>query len=51
MAAADIGGLHGDPFDRLIVGTARAERMMFATRDARILEHARPVLGELLLEA
>jgi PIN domain nuclease of toxin-antitoxin system len=51
MAAADIGRMHGDPSDRLLVGTARAERMTFATRDAQILEFARPVLGELLLEA
>jgi len=51
MAAADIGGMHGDPSDRLLVGTARAERMQFATRDAQILEVAAPVLGDLLLEA
>jgi PIN domain nuclease of toxin-antitoxin system len=51
MAAADIGGMHGDPYDRLLVGTAKAERMLFATRDAQILEFAAPVLGELLVEA
>lgn len=50
-AAADIGGMHGDPSDRLLVGTAYAERMVFATRDAQILEFAAPVLGSLLLEA
>ena len=51
MAAADIGSMHGDPSDRLLVGTARAERMVFATRDAQILELAAPVLGDLLVEA
>ena len=51
MAAANIGGMHGDPSDRLLVGAARAERMVFVTRDARILEFATPVLGDLLLEA
>ena len=51
MAAADIGGMHGDPSDRLLVGTARAERMVFVTRDAQVLESAATVLGDLLLEA
>lgn len=51
MAAADIGGMHGDPSDRMLVGTARAERMVFVTRDAQILEFAGPVLGDLILEA
>ena len=51
MAAADIGGMHGDPSDRLLVGTARAERMVFVTRDAQILESAAAVLGDLLMEA
>ena len=51
MAAADIGGMHGDPSDRLLVGTARAERMVFVTRDAQILESAATLLGDLLLEA
>ena len=51
MAAADIGGMHGDPADRLLVGTARAERMVFVTRDAQILESAAPALGDLLMEA
>ena len=50
-AAADIGAMHGDPYDRLLVGTARAERSVFVTRDAGILNSAAPVLGELLLEA
>ena len=51
MAAADIGGMRGDAYDRLLVGTAKAERMLFVTRDAQILEHAAPLLGEMLLEA
>lgn len=40
-----------NPYDRMLVGTARAERMVFVTRDAGILDSAAPVLGELLLEA
>ncbi|MBA2721918.1 MAG: type II toxin-antitoxin system VapC family toxin [Methylibium sp.] len=51
QAAADLGGLHADPNDRMIVGTARAERMVLVTRDARILERAAPILGDLLMEA
>ncbi len=51
MAAADVGGAHGDPSDRMLLGTAYAERMVFATRDAQILEFAAPLLGNLLLEA
>lgn len=51
MAAADLGGLHGDPMDRLLLGTARAERMVFVTRDAELLARAAPVMADLLLEA
>ena len=50
MAAADIGGMHADPSDRMLVGTAHAERIPFATRDAQILESAATVLGRLLVE-
>ena len=50
-SAAALGLMHGDPIDRLLVGTARAERMVFVTRDAQILESAAAVLGGLLLEA
>lgn len=50
-AAADFGGLQADPSDRMIVGTAWAERKVLVTRDAQILERAAPLLGELLLEA
>jgi PIN domain nuclease of toxin-antitoxin system len=51
MSAADLGGMHGDPHDRLLIGSARAERMVFVTRDAQILERAAPILGKLLMEA
>jgi PIN domain nuclease of toxin-antitoxin system len=50
-SAAALGLMHGDPVDRLLVGTARAEQMILLTRDAQILEFAAPVLGTLLLEA
>jgi len=50
-AAAEVGGLRGNPHDRLIVGTARADRLLLLTRDAYILEHAAPVLGSLLMQA
>lgn len=50
-SAAALGLMHGDPIDRMLIGTARAERMVLLTRDAQILEFAAPVLGELLLEA
>lgn len=50
-AGLGLGALHGDPIDRMLVGTARAERMVLVTRDAQILERAAPVLGDLLMEA
>ena len=49
--AAAIGLAQHDPIDRLLVGTARAERMVLLTRDAKILESAAGALGTLLLEA
>lgn len=49
--AADLGAMHGDPGDRMIVGSALAEPRVLVTRDARILERAAAVLGERLLEA
>lgn len=49
--AAALAGLPGDPFDRLLVGTARSERMVLITRDARLLEHAAPLLSALIVEA
>jgi PIN domain nuclease of toxin-antitoxin system len=51
MAAADIAGAHGDPSDRMLLGTAYAERMAFATRDATLLELAAPLMGDLLVRA
>ena len=50
-SAAALGLMHGDPVDRMLIGTARAERMVLLTRDTQILEYAAPVLGELLMEA
>lgn len=50
-AAAMTDTLHGDPFDRLLIGTARSERMVLLTRDAQILDRAAPLLGDLLFEA
>lgn len=50
-AGLSLGALHGDPIDRMLVGTARVERMVFMTRDAQILERAAPILGDLLMEA
>jgi PIN domain nuclease of toxin-antitoxin system len=46
-----LNALHGDPFDRILVGTARVEQMILLTRDAQILELAAPLLGPLLQEA
>ncbi len=51
VAAADIGGAHGDPSDRMLLGAAYAERMAFVTRDASLLELAAPLMGALLVEA
>jgi len=50
-AAAALGLMHADPVDRLLVGSARVERMILLTRDAQILERAASALGDLLLEA
>ncbi|MBA3597534.1 MAG: type II toxin-antitoxin system VapC family toxin [Methylibium sp.] len=50
-AGLSLGALHGDPIDRMLVGTARVERMVLMTRDEQILERAAPILGELLMEA
>lgn len=49
-SAAALGLMHGDPIDRLMIGTARVERLVLLTRDAQVLEFAAPVLGNLLLE-
>ena len=50
-AGLALDGLHGDPFDRILVGTARVEQMILLTRDAQILDLAAPLLGPLLQEA
>jgi PIN domain nuclease of toxin-antitoxin system len=50
-AAAALGAMHGDPVDRLLLGSARVEHMILLTRDAQILERAAPLLGDLLMEA
>jgi PIN domain nuclease of toxin-antitoxin system len=46
-----LAGLQHDPFDRMLVGTARVERMTLLTRDAELLRRAAPLLGPLLQEA
>ena len=51
QAAARLMGHHADPFDCLLVGTAMSEKMLFATRDQPLLEHAAPLLGNMLVEA
>ena len=51
QAAANAGGLHADPNDRMLIGTALAEQRVLVTRDAQILERAAPLLGDLLMEA
>ena len=51
QAAARLMGHHADPFDCLLVGTALAEKMVFATRDQVLIEHATPLLGALIVEA
>jgi PIN domain nuclease of toxin-antitoxin system len=50
-AGLALSALHGDPVDRMLVGTARVERMILLTRDANLLERAAPLLGPLLQEA
>ena len=50
-AGLALSSLHGDPFDRILVGTARIEGMVLLTRDTEILQGARPLLGPLLQEA
>ena len=50
-AGAMLGAMHGDPVDRMLVGTARVEGMVLLTRDAQILERAAPLLGTLLMQA
>ena len=42
------GKFHGDPADRLIVATARAEGLVLATRDANILDYGKSKLLSVL---
>ncbi|MDF0530048.1 hypothetical protein [Tsukamurella sp. 8J] len=35
-AAADLPDLHRDPFDRILIGQAKVERLTLVTRDAAI---------------
>jgi PIN domain nuclease of toxin-antitoxin system len=51
QAASRLMGHHADPFDCLLVGTALAESMSFATRDQPLLENAAPLMGHMLVEA
>lgn len=50
-AGLSLSGLHSDPVDRMLVGTARVEGMILLTRDAELLVRAAPLLGPLLQEA
>ena len=43
--------IHPDPYDRLLLGVARSERIPLLTRDAALLEAAAPMFGDLILEA
>lgn len=49
-AAARLMGHHPDPFDCLLVGTALAESLVLATRDAALLANAAGLLGKSILE-
>lgn len=51
MSGAALAGLHHDPFDCLLLGVARSERLSLLTRDAQLLERATPLLGDLIVEA
>ncbi len=51
QAAARLMGCHADPFDCLLAGTALAERLVFATRDAALLANASALLGESIVQA
>jgi PIN domain nuclease of toxin-antitoxin system len=51
MSGAALTGLHRDPFDCLLLGVARSERLSLLTRDAQLLERATPLLGDLIVEA
>ena len=44
VAAGSLPLIHRDPFDRLLIGQARSERLTIATRDATFLRYGVPVL-------
>ncbi len=39
LAAAALPGIHGDPFDRIMIAQAQVEGMTFVTRDAHALAY------------
>ena len=45
VAAGSLPLIHKDPFDRLLIGQARCERMTVATRDATFQRYGVPVLA------
>ncbi len=45
-----LNDMQGDPFDRMLVGVAKAEGLTLATRDAQILERAAKYLRGRLIE-
>jgi PIN domain nuclease of toxin-antitoxin system len=51
MSGAALTALHHDPFDCILMGVARSERLSLLTRDGQLLERAAPLLGDLLVEA
>ena len=51
MSGAALIDLHHDPFDCILLGVARSERLSLLTRDAHLLKRAKPLLGDLIIEA
>ncbi len=45
-----LNDMHDDPFDRMLVGTAKSEGLALLTRDAAILERAAKHLPKRLIE-
>jgi PIN domain nuclease of toxin-antitoxin system len=43
-ALASLPDLHHDPFDRILIAQARAERLILATPDSDIARYSVPVL-------
>lgn len=44
LALESLPNLHSDPFDRILVAQARAESLLFLTRDAVLAGYGDPVL-------